>query len=100
MDNKLTEALHSDSDSNNESITSEKLNDNKKNKKKTKVKLVVEFHSGYMKSKCSNLKNKNISKYVNIYNKKNDEYYNPNAFISSDDGFRYLPNSNIFQNTN
>lgn len=99
MDNKLTEALLSDSDSNNDSIISENLNSSKK-KKKTKVKLVVEFNSGYMKSKSHHLKNKNISKYVNVYNKKNEEYYSPERFRASYDGFRYLPNSNIYQDIN
>jgi len=90
----------SDNKSDNESNIYISFKNNKKKKKKGKVKLYIESNTGYMKSKYENLKNKNISKFVNIYNTKNDEYFCPEKFRVSYDGFRYLPNSNVYQDNN
>jgi len=53
-----------------------------------------------MKSKLYNLKKKNISKHVNIYNSKNEQYFSPEKFRVSYDGVRYLPNSNVYKDYN
>ena len=100
MENNLAEILINEIESDTESNISTHSNNNKKKKKKTKVKLYIDFNTGYMKSKYESLKNKNISKFVNIYNTKNDEYFCPEKFRVSYDGFRYLPNSNVYQNNN
>ena len=103
MDNNLNENLVNSSDesdySNNSEYSHQSIN-KKKKKKKNKVKLYIETNSGFMKSKTYNLKNRHISQHVNIYNSKNDQYFNPEKFRVSYDGFRYLPNSNIYQDKN
>lgn len=103
MDNNLNENLVNSSDESDCSNYSDKTicSINKTNKKKkTKIKIYIELNSGFMKSKTHNLKNRHISQYVNIYNTKNDHYFSPEKFRVSYDGFRYLPNSNVYQDKN
>jgi hypothetical protein len=103
MDNNLNENLVNSSDESDCSNYSNKTHYsiNKTNKKKkTKTKIYIELNYGFMKSKTQNLKNRHISQYVNIYNAKNDHYFSPEKFRVSYDGFRYLPNSNIYQDNN
>jgi len=103
MNNNLNENVINSSDesdySNNSEYLIKKIN-NKKKKKKTKDKLYIENNSGFMKSKLYNLKKKNISKHVNIYNSKNEQYFSPEKFRVSYDGVRYLPNSNVYKDYN
>jgi hypothetical protein len=102
--NKLN--TYNSSDESDSSSESENENENENNninnntKKKSTIQLYFKFQPGEVKTIYNkNLKNKNITKFVNIHNTKNTNYFDPDKYkvSTSNCNLRYLQNSDIYE---
>jgi len=103
-DNSDSEQSDSEYSDSNQSDTCKNNDMNKKikkNKKKYVNKIQIKLSSGFIKSKNNTLKNREMSKFVNKYNTKNNQYFEPEKFKALYNyGLKFLPNSNIYENYN